>query len=250
MPDESYLDQKYFIDDSIYNCPYCNRRHVSYSVHDTVRFNWSVEKRCWAWFVKCKSCEQVSMHLTFIEYDEIGGHSSSGYYFKEGIDLDPCFFYSVPTSFFVIDSRIPEIIRELITEAEGCTKMNFLTGASACCRKAIYELTVKEEAEGEYYEARIKSLKVKFPSVDPNLFDILCRIKDMTSDKVHEQSWDKWDAKHLKMFLETLKAILHEIYVVPYEKKSRSQNVLNLYEEVKGKPKQMKGNSESEVTPG
>jgi len=250
MPDKSYLDQKYFIDKSIYNCPYCNRRHVSYSIKIVVQFDWSVEKQCWAWFVKCDSCEETSMHLAFTKFNEIGWRSSKGYHFKEGIDLDPHFFYSVPTSFFVVDSRIPKIIRELITEAEGCIKMNYLTGASACCRKAIYELTVKEEAEGEDYEARIKSLKVKFPSVDQDLFDILCRIKDMTSDKVHEQSWDKWDAKHLKMFLETLKVILHDIYIVPNEKKSRSQNVLSLYQEVKGKQKQVEGNSEPEVTSG
>lgn len=143
----------------------------------------------------------------------------------------------MPTSFFVIDARIPKIIRELITEAEGSVKMNYLTGASACCRKAIYELTVIEKAEGSDYEGRIKFLKKKFPGVDPELFDILCHIKDMTSDKVHEQSWDKWDSKHLTLFLETLKAILHEIYVVPDEKKSRSSKVQGLLQKVKGKQK-------------
>jgi hypothetical protein len=52
----------------------------------------------------------------------------------------------------VLDNRINVTIRELITEAEGCLKMNFLTGASACIRKAIYELLVLEEATGEHYE--------------------------------------------------------------------------------------------------
>ena len=132
---------------------------------------------------------------------------------------------------------MPRIIRELVTEAEGCVKMNYLTGASACCRKAIYELTVVEKAEGTDYESRIKFLKKKFSEVDPDLFDILCHIKDMTSDKVHEQSWDKWDSKHLKLFLETLKAVLHEVYVVPDEKKSRSSKVQGLLQEVRGKQK-------------
>jgi len=244
MPDESYLDQKYFINGSIYNCPYCNRRHVSYQVKDTVSFDWSEKKTCLAWFVKCESCENISMHLTFINLQ----HPSYGtWHLRDDIDLDSCFFYSVPTSFFVVDSRIPKVIRELITEAEGCVKMNYLTGASACCRKAIYELTVKEEAEGPDYESRIKFLKDKFPSVDPELFDILCHIKDMTSDKIHEQSWDKWDARHLKLFLETLKVILHDIYVVPDEKKSRSQNVKALLQEVRTKQKQTKSNSKSEA---
>lgn len=187
------------------------------------------------------------MHLTYEDIDATATGSSS-FRLSGRIDLDSQFFYSVPTSFFVVDSRIPKIIRELIAEAEGCIKMNYLTGASACCRKAIYELTVKEKAKGQDYEARIKFLKKKFPSVDSELFDILCHIKDMTSDKIHEQSWDKWDTKHLKLFLETLKAILHDIYVIPDEKKIRSQNVRALLPKVRDKQKQAKGNCESEDT--
>lgn len=224
MPDQSHLDLKYFIDPYIYNCPYCNRRHVAYTNGGCTTFDWSNEKKCEVWFVKCNSCLKTSMHLTFqqLQLPNYGSHR-----FKK-TDLDAAFFYSVPTSFFVIDSRIPHVLRELITEAEGCTKMNYLTGASACCRKAIYELTVIEKAEGDDYETRIKFLKGKFSFVDTELFDILCHIKDMTSDKVHEQSWDQWDSKHLTLFLETLKAILHEIYVVPDERRSRLTNVQTL----------------------
>jgi len=224
MSDQSHLDLKYFIDPEIYNCPYCNRRHVAYTNNGQSVFDWSNERTCAVWFVRCDSCGRTSMHLTFQELQRPNFGRAR---FKD-IDLDAAFFYSVPTSFFVIDSRIPRVVRELITEAEGCTKMNYLTGASACCRKAIYELTVIEKAEGDDYEARIKFLKGKFSFVDPELFDILCHIKDMTSDKIHEQSWDQWDSKHLMLFLETLKAILHEIYVVPDERRSRSTNVQTL----------------------
>jgi len=234
MQDDSHLDQKYFIDDTIYNCPFCNRRHVAYKVTGYRKFDWSTEKECLVWFVKCASCDYTSMHLT---YDDVQDETKTYQHLNPRIDLDTAFFYSVPTSFFVIDTRIPKIIRELITEAEGSVKMNYLTGASACCRKAIYELTVIEKAEGSDYEGRIKFLKQKFPSVDPELFDILCHIKDMTSDKVHEQSWDKWDSKYLMLFLETLKAILHEVYVVPDEKKNRASKVQGLLQKVKGKQK-------------
>lgn len=234
MSDDSHLDQKYFIDDSIWNYPFCNRRHVAYTVHGVSCFNWSTTKECYIWCVKCNRCNNKSMHLT---YENVHSPIHNYAHLSSTMDLDSVFFYSVPTSFFTIDTRVPRIIRELITEAEGYVKMNYLTGASACCRKAIYELTVVEKAEGADYENRIKFLKKKFPEVDPDLFDILCHIKDMTSDKVHEQSWDKWDTKHLKLFLSTLKAILHEVYVVPDEKKSRSTKGQGLRQEVRGKQK-------------
>lgn len=228
MSDHSHLDTKYFIDDTVYNCPFCNRRNVLYKFEYGGRFDWSNSKTCYVYFVECSSCKKKSMHLS---YELLVARYAGGWnYTKFGrdIDLDSKIFYSAPTSFFVIDERIPRIIRELITEAEGCVKMNYLTGASACARKAIYELTIIEKAEGGNYEERIKSLKIKFPQVEPELFDVLSHIKDMTSDKVHEQSWDKWDVKHLKLFLETLKVILHEIYVIPDERKKRSLSISNL----------------------
>jgi hypothetical protein len=141
----------------------------------------------------------------------------------------------VPTSFFVLDSRIPQILRELINEAEGCLKINFLTGASACTRKAIYELTILEKAQGDNYDERIKFLKSKHTQIDPDLFDVLGHIKDMTSDKVHEQSWDKWDSKHLMLFIQTIKTILQEIYVIPKECEQRTHQIKELLQDVREK---------------
>jgi len=150
MSDDSQLDQKYFIDRHIYNCPFCNRRHVAYSVTGKVKFDWSESKTAYAYFVECHSCHNTSMHLSYKDIHL--HHYSSGTtknYFRFGSEyvddpdvhiLDELFFYSVPTSFFVLDSRIPAGLRGLITEAEGCLKSNFLTGASACARKVIYEL--------------------------------------------------------------------------------------------------------------
>ena len=39
MPDHSFLDTKYFIDNEIYNCPFCNRRHVKYSLLSREEFD-------------------------------------------------------------------------------------------------------------------------------------------------------------------------------------------------------------------
>ncbi len=234
MEDKSHLDKKYFIDRWVYNCPFCNRRNVSYTIFDKFEFNWSVNKKCFVILVRCSSCGKASMHLSYediVKENSVTKELSFSSSIK-GDDIDYKIFYSRPTSFFVMDSRIPSIIRELIAEAEGCLKMNFLTGASACMRKAIYELTFIEKAEGTDYESKIKSLKSKNKSIDSELFDILAAIQHMTSKKVHEQSWDEWDSANLIFIIETLKIILYEIYVSPKEKKARLKKVRKLREKV------------------
>lgn len=241
--DQSRLDLKYFIDPHVYNCPFCNRRHVAYSISHVSYFNWTAAKLCFVYTVGCHSCGHESMHLSFEDLvkDPDSPHLLRGHYrdlyFRSDTDIDSKIFYSVPTSFFVLDDRIPGVVRELITEAEGSRKMNFLTGASACARKAIYEFLVHEKADGEHYEDRIKALKAKFTSVDPDLFDVLGHIQNMTSDKVHEQSWPKWDSNNLTLIIETLKAVLHEVYVVPQERSTRSGKIRELLQSVRGKTK-------------
>ena len=229
--DKSYLDNKYFIDRSVYNCPFCNRRNVIYSLTNHLEFDWDTEKKCHVHVAECSSCNRQSMHLSFdsISYS---GRTNMGYMYRMFVsdieDIDSHIFYSVPTSFFTIDSRVPKIIRELITEADGSLKINYLTGASACVRKSIYELLVYEEFADGAHKDRIKSLKGKYPSTDPELFDVLGHIQQMTSDKVHEQSWDKWDSPTLRLIIETLKEILYEIYVLPDERKQRKNAIQQL----------------------
>ena len=246
MADQSHLDRRYFVDDTIYNCPFCNRRHVSYSVYGSVEFDWTTIKRCYAYFVRCHSCNNDSMHLAFekIPSRHIGTIQSSNRWRFEppkdvdaGEFLDSAFFFSVPTSFFVLDERVPKILRELLTEAEGCLKSNFLTGASACARKIVYELAVLEEADGANYDARIKSLKGKHPEVESEFFDTLLTIQQVTSSKVHENSYDGWSAKHLRIILAALSEVLHELYVVPALRDDRRKAILNLTAELTGATK-------------
>ncbi len=148
--------------------------------------------------------------------------------------LDEVFFYSVPTSFFVLDERIPKILRELLTEAESCLKSNFLTGASACARKIVYELAVLKGASANNYGDRIKSLKTTHPSVEPTFFDMLLTIQQVTSSKVHENSYDGWESKHLRLILASLSEVLHEIYVVPATRKDRREAIVSLKQELLG----------------
>ena len=201
-------------------------------------FRWSTEKFCWAIFIDCKSCHNASMHLSHdvgsLMHTSIpGGHTYVS--MKEGVDIDSLIFYSVPTSFFTLDERIDRVVRELVSEAEGCLKMNYLTGASACIRKAIYELLLKKKAVGDTYEDKIKSLKDRHPDSDPAYFDTLADIQGMTSDKIHEQSWPKWDSSNLKVIIETLKSVLHDIDVLPQIKRERSKTMQQMRAEVRGK---------------
>lgn len=224
--DLSHLDKKYFIDPHIYNCPFCKRNNVSYSLIDTFSFHWGENKICYGYIVRCNSdgCEKTSMHLSF---QKLRKYDSSDR-FMDGLDIDAALFFSQPTSYFVLDSRIPEKVRELIYEAENSRKSNYLVGASACLRKAIYELLeheksiVKNPKTGYAdYQASIKSLKEKFTNVASELFDALGHTQEMVSDSVHEGSWEAWDSPKLRFIIELTKATLHEMYVVPEERKER-----------------------------
>jgi hypothetical protein len=244
VADQSRLDQRYFVDTYVYNCPFCNRRHVSYSVSGSTSFGWTESKDCYAYFVSCHSCANDSMHLTFQKlalYPIAAAKGNNRWRFKveEGIDagefLDRAFFYSVPTSFFVLDERVPRVLRELLAEAQGCLKSNFLTGGSACARKIVYELAVLEQAKGDTYEDRIKSLKDVHPEIESTFFDTLLTIQQVTSTKVHENSYDGWESRHLRIILAALSEVLHELYVVPALREDRRKAILTLKDELLGR---------------
>lgn len=242
MPDQSQLDERYFVDEYVYNCPFCNRRHVSYSIYDHAAFDWTDSKRCYAYFVRCHSCGKDSMHLTFDRLSlkdlPYRGGSQWRFVLDKGVDpgavLDRAFFYSVPTSFFVLDERVPRVLRELLTEAEGCLKSNFLTGASACARKIVYELAALRGASGDNYEDRIKSLKQLHTEVAPEFFDTLLTIQQVTSSKVHENAYDGWESQHLRIILASLSEVLHELYVAPALRADRRTSILSLKAELLG----------------
>jgi hypothetical protein len=234
MADDSRLDSMYFIDTERYNCPYCNRRHVVYRIKGVTEFDWSDTKKCHAIFVECQSCRKVSMHLTYAPIVT----PNNFFRVSERPTIDSLIFHSVPTSYHVIDSRIPAILRELLDEAQGCLKSNFLTGASACVRKVVYELARLQKAEGENYDERIKNLKQKLPSVDPTYFDTLLTIQQVTSDKVHEESYDGWESRHLRAIIASLVEALQEIYVLPKMREERREAIVKLKGEILGEKKE------------
>lgn len=241
--DQSHLDKKYFIDTSKYNCPYCNRRSVTYSVVDKFDFNWSQNRTVYGYIVSCGSgsCRKESLHLS--NYDiEINSQSfhktlntKETIYVENDPDTDSFFFYHRPTTFFTLDSRINEKIRSLVSEAEGCAEMEYLVGASGCLRKAIYEFleyekVAKQDKDNKPldYGARIKVLKIKYPAVSQEYFDALANIQNMASQQLHEGEWEPWAQEQFDFIVEVTKEILNEIYVKPEEKSSILQKILAL----------------------
>jgi hypothetical protein len=251
--DLSHLDKKYFLDNARYNCPFCNRGSVTYEVVDYCEFYWTVNKAAYCYIVQCQEtrCKKRSLHMSSFHWEQQQYASrfskqpnnwdeTKGKYNVH--ELDSYFFFHQPTTFFTLDSRIKRELRDLIAEAEGCLKMNYLVGASACMRKSIYVLIDVEdvralsEAGKTLYQESIMALKGKFSWVHPEYFDALANIQELASDNVHEGSWKAWDALKIRMLLELTKNILHEMYVVPDEQKNRAnvaRSLLSIYKSEK-----------------
>jgi len=240
--DQSHLDRKYFIDKEKYNCPFCNRKSITYEVVGKFSFKWSNDRVVFGYLIKCggDTCEQTSLHLSDYDINIIAEKFNKTivdkeYVYASNMDLDTFFFYHQPTTFFTLDNRVNEKVRKLISEAEGCSKMNYLVGASGCLRKAIYELLELEQvskineknAELDYGD-RIKILKKKYPTVPPEYFDVLANIQGMTSEQLHEGDWKPWTQDEFRFLVETVKEVLTEVYVRPQEKASILQKILLL----------------------
>ena len=161
------------------------------------------------------------------------------------LSFDEVFFYHMPSSAFTIDERIPNEIREPLIEADHCLKSNFITGASACLRKAIYKLlkvnnvAVKDE-QGIFidHSKRTQQLVDKYPQIDSFLITALNKIHSLTSQEVHENEWENFSSKELHFLLASTLETLNEIYVIPAEKQKRFAQLTNL--EQQAKPKAIK----------
>jgi len=267
------VESKYFIDDETYNCPFCKIRGIKYIILGIVRFNESVEKELNAVFVQCSSCHKISMHLSKLSFLNDGlkflmvnnqtkefktysngnlwntedklsflkylwWSSNAGWIYSKfdndnTLDIDKAMILNIPTSFFTIDNRIPNVFRALITESEKCISNNCLTGASACIRKTIYEFINKEKLEGDDYTSKIKSLKGKYNTLDDTYVDILSAIQGIMSDQVHEQSYVNFDIEHAKIYIEVLKEAFNQIYVIPEELKSKQSKISSMVNAIK-----------------
>ena len=258
------IENNYFIDSEKYNCPFCHNKGIKYTVLAVLEFDETNSKKLKAIFVECSHCHKISMHLLHNQEfsmecrfmllsnscKEFRTYGSSAYNFttyekynsyrKEDdkklypICEDDNIILNIPTSFFTIDNRIPKVLRELIHEAEQCIQNNCYTGASACIRKAIYEFLLIEKASGDSYEDKIKSLKNKYAILDNDYIDILYNIQGIMCDKLHEASINtNFTSNEAKAYIELLKTIYNQVYVIPDELKNQKSSLSNVFGNLK-----------------
>jgi len=111
--------------------------------------------------------------------------------------------------FLVVDHRVPEPIRQLLEEADGCLNMAFTTGGSACARRAIRKTFEIEGVEEDDFGASLRALAQKHEGLPPTLFRVI-ELLGAGEDPLHVDA--------LKALLATFKGILYEIYVLGEER--------------------------------
>ena len=118
---------------------------------------------------------------------------------------------------------VPQSLRDLLEEADGCLQSRFLTGGTSCARRALDVLFTAARAEGDTYEERVKSLREKH-AVSQMLTTILIQCGGS------EREGAKLTANVLEVFLVAIKAVLYELYVLGPERIQRLQYVRRLVE--------------------
>lgn len=116
---------------------------------------------------------------------------------------------SLKPRFLTVDRRVPDAVRQLIEEADGCLDMNFATGGSACIRKAIRRTFEVEEVDAGDFAASVQALAQKHQGVAPTLFQVI-ELLGAGEDPLHNDA--------LKALIATFKGILYEIYVLGEER--------------------------------
>jgi hypothetical protein len=129
---------------------------------------------------------------------------------------------SVLPAFLATDDYVPGAFRDLLSEAEGCLQKGFLTGGTACARRALDLLLNVAKTDGAAYEDRLQSLGEKH-GISKMLTSILVQCGGASAKENATLSGDV-----LQLFVVTMKAVVYELYVVGPERTNRLQYVSRL----------------------
>ncbi len=111
--------------------------------------------------------------------------------------------------FLAMDRRVPDAVRQLVEEADGCLNMNFAVGGSACIRRAIRKTFEVEEIEAGDWAENVQALAQKHQGVAPTLFQVI-ELLGAGEDPLHNDA--------LRAIIATFKGILYEVYVLGEER--------------------------------
>jgi hypothetical protein len=111
--------------------------------------------------------------------------------------------------FLTVDRRVPEPVRQLIEEADGCLNMAFSVGGSACVRRAICKTFEVEGVESGDFDASVQALAQKHQGVAPTLFQVI-ELLGGGDEPLHLDA--------LRALIATFKGILYELYVLGEER--------------------------------
>jgi hypothetical protein len=125
-------------------------------------------------------------------------------------------------AFLATDDYVPGAFRDLLSEAEGCLQKGFLTGGTACARRALDLLLSVAKTDGAAYEERLQSLGEKH-GISKMLTSILVQCGGASAKENATLS-----AEVLQLFVVTMKAVVYELYVVGPERTNRLQYVSRL----------------------
>jgi hypothetical protein len=133
-------------------------------------------------------------------------------------------------AFLATDDYVPGAFRDLLSEADGCMQKGFLTGGTACARRALDLLLNVAKTDGASYEERLQSLGDKH-GIAKMLTSILVQCGGASAKDNATLSADV-----LQLFIVTVKAVVYELYVVGPERTNRLQYVSRLVTSVGKKP--------------
>ena len=127
--------------------------------------------------------------------------------------------------FLTLDRRIPESIRQLVEEADGCASMSFAVGGSSCVRLAIRKAFELEGIDGDDFRSSVVGLGEKHPSVAPTLFQVIDRLGNGD---------EPLQSDTLKALIATFKAVLYEMYVLGEERRETMAYLSELLQALDG----------------
>jgi len=127
--------------------------------------------------------------------------------------------------FLTVDRRVPEPIRQLVEEAEGCASMSFSVGGSSCMRLAIRKAFELDDIEAEDFHSGVIALGEKHHDVAPTLFQVVDRLG--AGD-------EPLQIDTLKALIATFKAVLYEMYVLGEERRETMAYLSELLQALDG----------------